>query len=306
MEKIIRKYLLDIFLENSSLLATYMGEPAVFNTKVPDDVNEEYEEEESYWKDDIQYPRCVFELSMQADTERSVSGRLLIDVMAENNEFQQHEPLASILKDAVDGCFFSNTDLTISAQWDRSDVFAEDDDKVVGITLSFDILAYPNQQTQSPDPIVAMNTWLKTLYQKAYVIGLDTLPEVWKPTNDSPALYCRLAKLGNSSRMNSTACVTWIGADIYMNVMTPDESTRSTLCMTIHSMLNHASRIILDDDSPMLIDNVTTNLTSDPLRDGQLYIKTTYGVLPQSIQKPRLNRATIHGLHVESEVQHGK
>lgn len=299
MEVIIYNYLKKVFTENEELLTKYMDKPAIFNTKAPDDMDEG-------WNDESQYPRCIFELNMQADAERKISGRLFVDVMCENeNTSVQPETLAEAVKQAVDGCFFSKPELTISAQWNRSDNFGEKDKKLSGITLIFDIMAYPIQETESPDPVKAVNLWLKTLYQKAYVIGRDTLPETWKPTDESPAIYCRISNLGESTRMKSTAAVTWIGADMRVNVMAPSEQVRSTIIKNSVQILINATRLILDDNSPMLIDNVTGNPAANPLREGQIQIKATYGVLNTYTGTP-IKSIYTSGMNAESEVHDGE
>lgn len=278
METIISKYLSEK-LKKEDKLAVYLDKPAVFNKFVPDDMDEN-------WKDGVQYPRCVFDLNMQADAERKISGQLFVDVMCENeNTSVQPEELEEFMRTVIDGCFFSKTDLTISAQWRTSDDFTENDKKVSGITLTFDILAYPVQETEYPDPIHAVNLWLETLYQKAKVIGRSTLPEVWKPTDDSPAIYCRLSNLGEG-RMKSTAAVTWIGATMRVNVMAPSERVRSTISKQSIQILTNATRLMLNDGSPMLIDSVTGNMTADPMREGQIQIKATYGVLNEYTGTP--------------------
>ena len=280
MESIIYKYLCEK-LNTEEMLAVYGGKPAVFNKFVPDDTDEN-------WKD-AQYPRCVFDLNMQADAERKISGRLLVDVMCENETSSiQPEELEEVIRTTIDGCFFSKTDLTISAQWNTSDDFTEKDRKVSGITLVFDILAYPIQETEYPDPVQAVNLWLETLYQNSKVIGRSKLPEVWKPTDESPAIYCRLSNLGEG-RMKSTAAVTWIGATMHVNVMAPGERVRSTISKQSIQILTNATRLMLNDGSPMLIDSVTGNLSADPMREGQIQIKATYGVLNEYMGTPLKN-----------------
>lgn len=295
MEEIIYRYLLEQF-KADNLLAQYLENPAVFNMKAPDDMD-------GSWAD-AQYPRVIFQLDMQADPERKISGQLLIDVMCENdieaNPIQPEE-LESVVKSAVDGCFFSNHELTISAQWNSSNPFAEQDNKLSGITLVFDVMAYPMQETESPDPIHAVNLWMKTVYQNSYVIGSDELPETWKPTDEAPALYCRLSRLGESGRMKSTAAVTWIGADMQSYVMAPSEEVRSKIIKSYIQILRNADKLILDDGSPMLIDSVNSNIAADPLREGQIQIKATYGVLNTYTGTP-LTRVGMTGLGAESEV----
>ena len=295
MEKIICKYLREK-LNKEDQLAVYMNKPAVFNHSVPDDMDENWQ--------DAQYPRCVFDLNMQADAERKIAGRLLIDVMCENEvQGVQPEELAEFVKAEVDGCFFSTSDLTISVQWRTSDVFTENDNKVSGITLNFDVLAYPVQETEYPDPVLAVNLWLKTLYQNARVIGRDTLPEVWKPTDESPAIYCRLADLVDG-RLKSTAAVTWIGAIMRVNIMAPSEKVRSVISKNSIQILANATRLILNDGSPMLIDKVSANLGADPMKEGQVQIRATYGVLNEFTGTP-LKHAYVSGINAEREVSNG-
>ena len=64
MNEIIYKYLCQLFSE-TDILATYLDVPAVFDTKAPDDMDEGWS--------NAQYPRCIFELNMQANAERKVS-----------------------------------------------------------------------------------------------------------------------------------------------------------------------------------------------------------------------------------------
>lgn len=295
METIICKYLREK-LNKEDQLAVYMNMPAVFNHSVPDDMDDNWQ--------DAQYPRCVFDLNMQADAERKIAGRLLIDVMCENEvQGVQPEELAELVKTEIDGCFFSTSDLTISAQWRISDNFTENDNKVSGITLNFDVLAYPVQETEYPDPVLAVNLWLKTLYQNARVIGRDTLPEVWKPSDESPAIYCRLSDLVEG-RMKSTAAVTWIGAIMRVNIMAPSEKVRSVISKNSIQILANATRLILNDGSPMLIDKVSANLGADPMKEGQVQIRATYGVLNDFSGTPLKNIFVIGKGAVDNMVSH--
>ena len=297
IEEIICGHLLSLYTDDEKI-AKYCGLPAIFNTNAPDDMD-------GFWETENQYPRIIFELKMQADAERKVEGQLYIDVMCLNTlEAVSPEEMEAAVKAAVDGCFFSNQQMTISAQWNRSDAFEQKDNEVVGTTMTFDVMAYPVQETEFPDPVLAVNLWMKTLYQSAYVIGRDTLPEVWKPTDESPALYCRLSGLSESTRIKSTAAVTWIGADMKVNVMAPSEQVRSIISKNLIQILTNATRLMLNDGSPMLIDKMTVNTSGDPLREGQIQIKATYGVLNEYTGIP-IKLAGVNGLHAEMEINNG-
>ena len=294
MEEIIYQYLCECE-ELVAYLTKWSDTPAVFQTKAPDDTDDS-------WNDGTQYPRLIFDLNMQSDAERKISGQLMVDVMCEDvSESIQVEDIETVVKELVDGCFFSNSDLTISAQWNSSNPFEQGDDDVIGTTLVFDVLAYPKQTTTAPDPIAATNLWLKTLYQDANVIGRDTLPTTWKPTDESPAIYCSLFRLGESPRLKSTYSVDWIGAELHINVMAPSESMRATISKQVVQILSHATRIMLNDGSPMLIDKVTSNLAADPLRTGQIVVNATYGVLTEK-SGIKLQHTYTYGMNAESEV----
>lgn len=296
MDEIIGQYLCEQSIIREKL-TSYLVTPAIFNKNAPDDKDEG-------WEGESQFPRIVYELNMQADPERKVSGQLYIDIMCQNTiDTVPVEELESLVKDVVDGCFFSTSDLTISAQWKDSNAFEQDDDKVEGTTMVFDVLAYPDQLTESPDPIAATNLWVKTLYQSAIVIGRDALQPTWKATDESPAIYCSLNRITDSAKMKSTANVDWFDAEIHINVMSPTENVRSSICKKIIQLLRAASRIILDDGSPMLINKVTSNMAADPLRAGQIVINATYGVLPYQAPQTKLQRTTLFGMCAETEVK---
>lgn len=293
MEEIIYNYLCDSE-ELTGKLTTWSDSPAIFQTKAPDDKDEDWGK--------TQYPRLIFDLDMQADAERKVSGQLMIDVMCEDkSDSIWIEELETIVKATVDGCFFSNSELTISTQWRNSAQFEQGDDNVIGYTLVFDVLAYPNQLTTDPDPIAATNLWIKTLYANANVIGKDALPQTWKPTDESPAIYCSLFRMGESPRLKSTYSVDWISAEIHIFIMAPSENVRATISKQIIQLLTHATRIILSDGSPMLIDRTNVNLAADPLRTGQIVVNATYGVLTAK-SGIKLKHTYINGMNAESEV----
>lgn len=297
MESVILKHLRKILNNN---ITTYCGEPAVFNSLAPLDTDEG-------WDEDTQYPRAIFELKMQDDPARKVSGQLYVDVMCENTSSSlEPEELSILINKQFSDCFFSTKTLTISARWNRSDIFKSDDDKVSGITLTFDILAYPVQTTTSPDPIDCVNSWLKTLYPEAKVIGKDSLPDVWIPTNDSPAIYCRILSMQDSPRMNSNHWVEWVQVNISINVIVPFIEVGNKMLRMIIEVLKAATRLILSDDSPMLIDDIKVNHEANPMREGQVKILATYGIL-REFKSDKLNHIYYKSNEYEErEVPHGE
>ena len=296
MEEVIYTHLCDVL---SDYITKYADRPAVFNQLAPSDTDE-------LWNENTQYPRAIFELNMQADPARKVAGQLYIDVLTENKgKSIQPEELEAIVNLQVSDCFFSTDDLTIAARWNRSDPFKQgEDDKVIGITLTFDILAFPNQLTSDPDPIECVNSWLKSLYPNAKVIGKDSLPKVWIPTSDSPALYCRVSGLADSPKMNSTHWVEWIQASMALSIIVPNIEVQNKMLRLITEVLKAATRLIMSDDSPLLIDDIKVNHEANPLNTGQVQIQGTYGVLRQ-VEATKLNHIYYKRGYEERKVQDG-
>lgn len=296
MEKVINDYLCEILRNYTT---KYLDMPAVFNGSAPQDTDDG-------WNEDTQYPRAIFELNMQADPARKIAGQLYIDVMCENDANSvQPEELEAAVNLSVGDCFFSTEDLTISARWNRSDAFKQgEDDKVSGITLTFDILAFPLQTTTEPDPIDCVNSWLKTLYPDAKVIGKDVLPKVWVPTSNSPALYCRNVGLGDSPKMNSTYYVEWLQISMALSVIAPNIEVRTKMLRMITEILKSATRLMLSDNSPLMIDDIKVNHEANPLNAGQVQIKATYGVLKEQ-KATKLNHIYYKRGYEEREVSDG-
>ena len=296
MEKVINEYLCEIL---SNYTTKYLDMPAVFNGSAPQDTDDG-------WEEDTQYPRAIFELNMQADPARKVAGQLYIDVMCENaaNSVQPEE-LEAVVNLSVGDCFFSTDDMTISARWNRSDAFKQgEDDKVSGITLTFDILAFPLQTTTEPDPIDCVNSWLKTLYPNSKVIGKDVLPKVWVPTSESPALYVRNVGLSDSPKMNSTYYVEWLQVSMALSVIAPNIEVSTKMLRMITEVLKAATRLILSDNSPLMIDDIKVNHEANPLNTGQIQVKATYGVLRKQ-EATKLNHIYYKRGYEEREVSDG-
>lgn len=295
IEAVLYKHLHEKGTELSSYLARWNDKMAIFNQEAPKDTDKG-------WGEGSQYGRIIFAIDTNDDPERKVSGKLLVDISCEKSQTPP-EYLEPIVKELIDGYFFTTPAITMAAQWSGSNYFTEASEKVVGVTLTFDLLAFPAQETTDPDPVKTVNQWLKSLYPEGKVICNDVLEETWKPTDESPAFYCRLVNLGEG-RMPSTAAVTWIGADMRVCVMAPTDSFRHLCAKKCVQVLTNESRLILDDGSPMLIDSVSANLAADQMRMGQIQIKATYGVLNEYTGKP-LNKAYVNGQHAEREVING-
>ena len=99
----------------------------------------------------------------------------------------QPADLEAVILEAIDLCFFSRQNISLCSRWNRSE-FSESQDIKTGSYI-FDIMRFEKQQIQQPDPVFTLNEWLKTSYPEAKIIGYDEMQEVWKASNEAPAIY---------------------------------------------------------------------------------------------------------------------
>lgn len=275
-------------------LATYCGKMAIFNQEAPDDHDPgwgsfgeeeyEYEDDDEVSEPESQYGRIVFALDLSDDPQRKYSGTLAVDVMCEDGA-QIPEELEPIVRQLIDGYFFSEEDLTISAQWSASNYFTQPTEKVVGVTLTFGLLAFTKQTTNDPDPIALINAWTKDELDKMLgkpvrVIGCDHMESAWKPTNENPAIYWRLDNITPCGWIPDTYNCSWKTAIVYGHVLAGDKNENAKIARIIDNTLTLKKRLIFDDDAPLMVDrNIRVNLGNDQLRVGQIVLEATYGIL---------------------------
>lgn len=295
-------------------LATYGGKMAIFNQEAPADTDPgwgSFSEEEidyEYDEDDViepksQYGRIVFALDLSDDPQRKYSGTLAVDVLCEDGA-QIPEELEPIVRQLIDGYFFSEKDLTISAQWSASNYFTQPQEKVVGVTLTFGLLAFTKQTTNDPDPIALINTWthddlVEILEKPVRVIGHDDMESVWKPTKDNPAIYWRLGNIGPCGWIPDTFNCSWHTAVIHGHILAGDKNENAIVARQIDNILTLKKRLIFDDMSPLMVDrNIRINLSNDELRVGQITLDATYGILRTVKETTRMNHISVNGKEI--------
>lgn len=273
-------------------LATYAGVMAIFNQKAPADTDK-------LWGEGSQYGRIVCAVDMKDDPEREIGMTLAVDIMCKDGERNQiPEEIEPIVRPLIDGYFFSTKDITLSAKWVNSNYFTEPQNKVCGVTLTFELLAFPLQTTTDPDPIELINQWtskeLSEISEKQItVIGQDILPEAWQPTDDKPAIYWRLGIVQKCNWIPDTYNCSWQTATLYGHIMAPSKNVADLLARLIDNTLTIKKRLIFDDNSPLMIDRtIHINPAADPMRAGQISIEATYGIL----NIPRENKTKIKNI----------
>ena len=255
-------------------LTSYDGKPAVFYLTAPDD-------KATGWKQKKQYPRIDYAVDLQRNPERKTSGVLTLNILC-TDEGKPPEELEPIVRQLLCGVFLLPDNAPpFALSWARSDAFdqqrSDGDGLITGITVSFDVYAFPTQTTSDPDPILAMHHYIEQNAPEAFVIGgRNTVAEEYTPTAKSPAFYFRLEQI---QRQRETNTVAWMDAVIACHIFADGEEIAWLKAIT--DALAVAGEVIMLDNSPMFITNIKADSTLDALTTGQLRIYCRFGILRQ-------------------------
>ena len=170
-------------------LASFDGAPAIFFGPCPEDTDRG-------WKDGRQYPRISYSLDLRGDPERQTAGTLYVDVWC-TEDGPAPEDIEPVLRAVLCGVIMApEGDNPCSFAWQTSQTFQSaretKTDKVIGVTVTFDMIAFPEQITSDPDPVLAMMKFIRDEYPEITVIGQNTLPDFTEPSEEHPAVYFRL------------------------------------------------------------------------------------------------------------------
>lgn len=165
--------------------------------------------------------------------------------------------------------------------WARTDAFTMGEDAgkagvVIGCEVRFDILEYPSMETSDPDPVMAVDKYIKELYPKCLVMGYDRMEEITEASADQPVVYCRLI---SSEKQEETNTVAWMDGRIAVHVLCPESTVRLKMAADIANHLSLDGEVIMLDYSPMFIKRLQVNYKSDYLKEGQVFITGHYGLL---------------------------
>lgn len=253
-------------------LAAYAGKPAVFFTESPDD-------RQAGWGGKTQYPRMEYNYDMQADGERKSAGTLAVSLLCSNDAGVTPEAIEPEIRKCLRDVLLKTDNGTLYAfAWARTDAFdmKERNELIVGSEVRFDIIEYSCQETTDPDPIVAMNRYVKRLYPESTVIGLDQMEDITEASEDSPVFYCRLTSVEKADETNTVA---WMNGRISISILCPDSAVRIKMATAVANKLSLDGEAIMLDGSPMFITGLQANYKSDYLKDGQVFPAVRYGLL---------------------------
>lgn len=254
-------------------LAVFNGAPAVFSPEPPD-------ESQAGWDGKTQYPMIIYNYDLQANEERHSAGTLSVSLLCQNTMEIMPEAIEPLVRDCLRDVVLKPTDSApYCFAWARTDAFTIDGDKgnaTIGSEVRFDILEYPSWETSDPDPVMAVNKYIKEMYPECIIMGYDTMEEITEATADCPVIYCRLISADKSRETNTVA---WMDGKIAVHILCPDSGTRIKMASAITNKMSLDGEIIMLDHSPMFIKHLQADYKSDYLKDGQIFITGHYGLL---------------------------
>lgn len=255
--------------ELAESLTKYEGIPAVFLQKAPDDKSQGW--------GDKQYPRADYLVDMTADPERHSSGVVSVNVYSDDAG-KPPEELAPLVRIALCDVVMQADDGAYCITWSRTELFDMDDNQnpntlINGCSLTFLLIAFPQQITQAPDPSVAMQEFLRDWEKDALVINKDHIESFYEPSNFHPAIYVRIS---GTKKKRQTCALTWMECSMAIHVIAPTPEARNSWTRYLYDTLARLGEIILLDGAPLLFDELAVDNAADYLTRGQITIKGQY------------------------------
>ncbi len=271
------------------LLARWDGAPAVFELRAVRGADDA-------WEDLAEFPRIVFVVDRTADPELDIVGRLGVEIWADGDSATL-AAIAARVQALLDFASFRADDGVYGLRLETVTSLEPqdpDDDDLAGKGLGFLLAQYPAQQTYEPDPVEVLSEWTQTKFP-----ALQVDPESWVPTDESPAVYWRMAGATVASRQAAGA---WIDASVAGHVHAPSATVRLAWtrrlfeALAVEHEIESANRNLVFLMRPMGADS-----SADPQREGQIRLVCRFGVDAETLQAPPRQAApTVQDVHVRS------
>lgn len=254
-------------------LATFAKKPAIFYQTAPAD-------NQVGWKS--QYPRIVYAIDMQANQERKSAGTMEISLLCDEAGIPPEEIEPAIKECLKDLIINPDNSSPYCFAWSRTDGFeissreSGTDTRIIGMEIRFDILEYTCQDTTDPDPVVALNQYIKERMPETFVLGMDHMDYFKVADAKAPVFYCRLEGVEKNRETNTVA---WMDGRIAIHVLCSVPDLRLKWIMALANDLSLAGEVVMLDKSPMRIKRLQVNNKADYLKEGQLLVTVHYGLL---------------------------
>ena len=274
----------------SGQIARFDDRPAVFYQSAPPDTD-------PGWSP-VQYPRIDFVIDWTYNPERQADGSCSFNVWCLNNGQAYPDDIGGLVRECLRDTFFTDDDGEVYAlEWQRTDAFKaggqDSQPLTIGVTLTFDLLAFPEQITMEPDPVAGLCDYIKGRAPNALVVGVDEIDRICRPTAERPIFYVRMS--GDGSAMRNSWAVAWMDVILQVHIFAPTAHDRQVLCRVACNYMALDGECKLRDGSPMLIRRVAITASANPLRQGQLAVTGRYGVPWVPPEVPKLEKARMKG-----------
>lgn len=230
-----------------TMLATYAGAPAIFDSEFPADQQEG-------WEGATQYPRICYRIDMQVNQERSSAGTLYVAMYTDKTSTIIEDIETAVKHCLQDVLMKPAGEAPFCVAWARTESYAIEGKEVWCKEMAFDILEYPEQFSTDPDPVLAVAAYIKKIFPETMVLGIDNVGDFIE-TSKTPVFYCRLANIQHTTGhcMNT---ISWFIGKIAVHLIYPGATTRLKTLASINQKLAIDEEIIMLDDSPMIIQNL--------------------------------------------------
>lgn len=167
------------------------------------------------------------------------------------------------------------------------------DEKFQAITrgIQFEVfsLGWLSHTPLEPDPASAMSDWTESRFP-----SIQTDPQSWNPSDDTPALYWRIAAIRSVQTMNWGA---WIDATLRGHMLVPRIPSRNTWLDRTVRQLALDGQVSMRDQSTMIFQKVAADSSQDPFRVGQIALDVRFGILRTAEPIPKLNHIHVGGVN---------
>lgn len=267
-------------------LAKFGGAPAAFNTEFPPDQDEG-------WEGRAQFPRISFVFNKQADVQRTASGTLIVAVY-NTMKMIETESLENAVRSSLQDILMKpDGETPICLSWSKTDPYILNGNEVLCKEIIFDILEYPTQETTDPDPVAALNHYIKECFPDSMVLGIDKFQNQIIPAEATPIWYTGLTSIAEVTG-HCMHSIIWYDASLAVHLLCPDTGQRLKMVAALEQRLGREWRITMLDQSPMTVKTVKMDNKADYLREGQISAVVRYGCLRESIRDNVLNNVFIN------------
>lgn len=269
----------------SSNIAKYSNKPAIFYQQVPND-------KDKFWGDSM-FPHIIYKVNWHYNPKNKTDGTMIIVIYCNNESEVFPEDIGRNVVDSLSELFLTDESGTYCLLWDKTESFnAEGNEPVIfGTVVTFDILAFPNQEGISPCPVWAANKFIKNMQPNCILLGHDIVPAYLRASALNPIVYVKKA---NTANIRTTYAMLWKSEDIIVSVISESINETRKWINTIVRDLEIEGEILMQNGSPYLITEIKENTNDDPLRTEQIVLSGQYGIMKEQKEETKLNHVTFN------------